>query len=93
MKSLGVTLMYRCSSRKCRGRSVDYVERQSYIRGRRECNEHAHRNILMAKKVAESVAMHFGHVTAWMCEMVDKRKERTIGICMQVSVSEGSITR
>lgn len=33
MKSLGVTLMYRRSSRKCRGRSVDYVERQNYIRG------------------------------------------------------------
>lgn len=71
MKSLGVTLMYRRSSRKCRGRSVDYVERQSYIRGRRECNERTQRNIVMAKKVIEFVPMHFGAYA----NRVDKGKE------------------
>jgi len=86
MKSLGVTLMYRRSSRKCRGRSVDHVERQSYIRCRREYNERSQ------KRFDGEESCRIRIYAFWLCyvdirEWQIKRK-KMIGICMQVVVFE-----
>jgi len=88
MKSLGVTLMYRRSSRKCRGRSVELVERQNYIR----------RNVTSAHTTERCDGEESRRICAlwpWCAyaSRVDKRKENDGHLHASVSIWKNSSRR